>query len=118
MGVCQGHKLARQMELNLTERSRSLRKLEQAEIELEKRNQKLTETIEQLPKTQQELIYSEKDELIQVWTNLIHNAIQAMSGKGFLRVTTDRENDYLKIQIADSGGGIPHSLIRNFSIKI
>jgi signal transduction histidine kinase len=314
-----GHKLARQMELNLRERSRSLHKLEQAEIELEKRNQKLTETIEQLQKTQQELIYSEKmvalgqlvagiaheintplgaiqaaagnttkaleeslselpeftqrlnpqqqadffklldkalqsknsivtssekrpikkaltsqlekhgienarsvanlaidigiyenidlllpllkhadfawimqlaynltrlqsnsrtivtavdkaakivfalknyarydpteqkqlalvedgintvlelyhnqikqgielvrdyhsslppiqcypDELIQVWTNLIHNAIQAMSGKGFLRITIDRANDYLKVQIADSGDGIPREI--------
>ena len=28
------------------------------------------------------------DELTQVWTNLIHNAIQAMNGKGKLTIST------------------------------
>ncbi len=47
------------------------------------------------------------DELNQVWTNLIHNAIQAMHNKGQLKITVFEENDYIAIQLTDSGKGIP-----------
>jgi signal transduction histidine kinase len=46
------------------------------------------------------------DELMQVWTNLIHNSIQAMDGKGTLEIITIVENDLAIVQIIDSGGGI------------
>ncbi len=46
-------------------------------------------------------------ELNQVWTNLIDNAIEAMNGKGELRIRTARELDYLLVEIADNGPGIP-----------
>ncbi|PSB04107.1 histidine kinase [Merismopedia glauca CCAP 1448/3] len=46
------------------------------------------------------------DELVQVWTNLIHNAIQAMDGKGKLEVATAVENNNVVVQITDSGSGI------------
>ncbi|MDM8549741.1 response regulator [Desulfobacterales bacterium HSG2] len=64
------------------------------------------------------------DELNQVWTNLIHNAIQAMEGKGILEITvripdaselpdirSDSETEpgqdaYVIVQITDSGCGI------------
>lgn len=45
-------------------------------------------------------------ELNQVWTNLIDNALDAMQGKGELRVKTKQELDYAVVQIADSGSGI------------
>ena len=45
-------------------------------------------------------------ELNQVWTNLIDNAVDAMEGKGELRIRTARELDRLLIEIADSGPGI------------
>ena len=50
------------------------------------------------------------DELNQVWTNLVHNAIQAMRGKGSLtiRVTEDRES--VLVQCTDSGEGIPEEI--------
>lgn len=47
------------------------------------------------------------DELIQVWTNLIYNAIQAMQQKGTLTITTEQDNDKVKVHITDSGCGIP-----------
>ena len=47
------------------------------------------------------------DELIQVWTNLIHNGIQAMKGKGTLTLTTTWENEGIKVEVIDSGSGIP-----------
>lgn len=46
------------------------------------------------------------DELMQVWTNLIHNAIQAMDGTGTLEIITIMENNRAMVQIIDSGGGI------------
>jgi signal transduction histidine kinase len=46
-------------------------------------------------------------ELNQVWTNLIDNAIDAMAGKGILEITTLRDGHFMRIDITDSGMGIP-----------
>ncbi len=46
-------------------------------------------------------------ELNQVWTNLIDNAIDAMNGKGILEITTAREGNSIRVEITDSGLGIP-----------
>ena len=46
-------------------------------------------------------------ELNQVWTNLIDNAIYAMKESGTIEIITANEGDRLKIQIIDSGTGIP-----------
>ncbi len=52
-------------------------------------------------------IWCYSDELIQVWTNLIHNGIQAMKGGGTLTLATALENEIIKVEITDSGSGIP-----------
>jgi signal transduction histidine kinase len=46
-------------------------------------------------------------ELNQVWTNIIENAIDAMPGQGELLVRTFRENQFVVVEIADNGSGIP-----------
>jgi len=46
-------------------------------------------------------------ELNQVWTNLIDNAIDAMDGKGEMRIRTCRELDSVLVEIQDNGSGIP-----------
>jgi signal transduction histidine kinase len=46
-------------------------------------------------------------ELNQVWTNVIHNALQAMDGPGTLTVRTARDKDWLLVEIGDTGPGIP-----------
>jgi signal transduction histidine kinase len=52
-------------------------------------------------------------ELNQVWTNLIDNAIQAMSGRGRLTITTQRDGDErVLVTIADDGPGIPTDLLK------
>lgn len=51
------------------------------------------------------------DELNQVWTNLIHNAIQAMDYKGHLIINVTQESDNLLISITDSGKGIPAEIM-------
>jgi len=51
-------------------------------------------------------------ELNQVWTNLIHNALDAMAGSGTLTVRTRREGDCAVVEIGDTGPGIPEDLRR------
>ncbi|HYL62631.1 MAG TPA: ATP-binding protein [Candidatus Methylomirabilis sp.] len=46
-------------------------------------------------------------ELNQVWTNLIDNAADSMNGNGKLSIRTARENDFVLVEIADNGPGIP-----------
>ena len=46
------------------------------------------------------------DELIQVWTNLIHNAIHAMTDAGTLTLSTQAAADQVVVQISDTGHGI------------
>lgn len=53
------------------------------------------------------LVNSFGSELNQVWTNIIDNAIDAMSGKGELRVRTYRDDNCVVVEIADNGPGIP-----------
>jgi two-component system, NtrC family, sensor kinase len=51
------------------------------------------------------------DELGQVWTNIIHNSLQAMEYKGKLKVSLKTENlekgRHAVVRISDSGKGIP-----------
>ena len=47
------------------------------------------------------------DELNQVWTNLIQNAVQAMSGRGQLVIETCVEEDRAVVRVIDDGPGIP-----------
>ncbi len=52
------------------------------------------------------LVNSFGSELNQVWTNLIDNAIDAMGGKGELRIRTSRDDSCVIVEIADNGSGI------------
>jgi signal transduction histidine kinase len=49
-------------------------------------------------------------ELNQVWTNLIDNAIQAMDGSGTLTIRTLREDNCARVEICDTGPGVPEEL--------
>ena len=46
-------------------------------------------------------------ELNQVWTNLLDNAIDAISGTGVIEIATACNLDHIQVQITDSGSGIP-----------
>lgn len=50
------------------------------------------------------------NELNQVWTNLIHNALQSMNNKGTLEINILREDNWVVVQIIDSGKGIPEDV--------
>jgi signal transduction histidine kinase len=68
------------------------------------------------------LVNSFGSELNQVWTNIIDNAIDAMGGKGELRLRTYRADDCVVVEIADNGPGIsadiqPHIFEPFFTTK-
>ena len=68
------------------------------------------------------LVNSFGSELNQVWTNIIDNAIDAMKGKGELRVRTYREDGFVVVEIGDNGPGIspevtPHIFEPFFTTK-
>jgi two-component system NtrC family sensor kinase len=46
------------------------------------------------------------DDLNQVWTNLIHNALQAMHYHGTLTIRIYRRGNFLCVTIQDNGDGI------------
>ena len=56
------------------------------------------------------LVNSFGSELNQVWTNIIDNAIDAMGGKGQLRIRAYRQDTFVVVEIADSGPGIPPNI--------
>ena len=53
------------------------------------------------------LVDSFGSELNQVWTNIIDNAIDAIHGRGKLRVRTYRDATCVVVEIGDNGPGIP-----------
>jgi signal transduction histidine kinase len=68
------------------------------------------------------LVNSFGSELNQVWTNLIDNAIDAMGGKGELRVRAYRDAECVVVEIGDNGPGIsaavePHIFEPFFTTK-
>ncbi len=46
------------------------------------------------------------DQIHQVWTNLINNALQAMNNKGTLRISSEQDKGNAIVSISDTGGGI------------
>lgn len=50
------------------------------------------------------------DELIQVWSNLISNAIQAMNYEGHLEINIAQQDTNIVVRITDSGIGIPDDI--------
>jgi signal transduction histidine kinase len=47
------------------------------------------------------------DDLNQVWTNLVHNALQAMDYKGILTIETQQQEGNIFVKFTDNGKGIP-----------
>jgi len=47
------------------------------------------------------------NKLIQLFTNLLHNSIQAIDGTGEIAIATKRMDDRVVVEITDTGKGIP-----------
>lgn len=73
----------------------------------QKTNIEIKKQMAQLPK-----INGDAEQIAQVFTNLILNAIQAMPQGGILTIKTSaKDSDLLAIEISDTGIGIPHDKI-------
>lgn len=51
------------------------------------------------------------DDLNQVWTNLVHNALQAMDYQGILTIETQQQEANIFVKFTDNGKGIPSEVI-------
>ncbi|MER7506290.1 ATP-binding protein [Nonomuraea pusilla] len=49
-------------------------------------------------------------ELNQVWTNLVHNALDAMGEEGTLTIRTAHDEDEAIVEIGDTGPGVPDAI--------
>jgi two-component system NtrC family sensor kinase len=56
-------------------------------------------------------LYLFADEIGQVWTNIIQNAIQAMNGQGRLRIEAQLNGDFIRVSFTDNGPGIPPEVL-------
>ena len=56
------------------------------------------------------LIQAYGSELNQVWTNIIDNAVDAMNGKGEIKITTHQKGDWVVVDLEDNGPGIPEEI--------
>ncbi len=56
-------------------------------------------------------IYGYPDALNQVWTNLVHNALQAMNNQGTLTINTSRRANEISVSFTDTGKGIPAEIM-------
>ncbi|OXM84220.1 HAMP domain-containing sensor histidine kinase [Paenibacillus rigui] len=57
-----------------------------------------------LPKTK---IIGNKDQLFQIWTNLIHNSIKYTPKGGYMYIKIKKDGNYVRIRFTDTGVGIP-----------
>ena len=51
-------------------------------------------------------VFGKYSALCQVWTNLIHNAVQSMNGEGLLIIGIEKDDMNLKVYVKDQGSGI------------
>jgi two-component system, NtrC family, sensor kinase len=64
-----------------------------------------------VPDNEEVMMQADPDQLQQVFINLFHNAVEAMAGKGDLKVIIDSQGADVKIKVSDSGPGIPHDAL-------
>ena len=56
-------------------------------------------------------VYGRHDQLNQVWTNLLHNALQSMESGGELKVSVyEKDTNSIQVDIMDSGPGISEAI--------
>jgi two-component system, NtrC family, sensor kinase len=56
-------------------------------------------------------VHGKTDELLQIFVNLVTNAVQAMEGRGVLTLSTSAANGSVHAMVQDTGPGIPRNLL-------
>ncbi|RHX96137.1 hypothetical protein DLM76_04060 [Leptospira yasudae] len=70
-----------------------------------RRGVNLVRSIEEVPP-----VHCVREEIVQIWTHLIFNALQAMQFKGNLTVRLYQQNGEAVVEIEDDGPGIPEEI--------
>ena len=91
---------AKETEVNLNERIDAA--IEIAILTSYNNDIKLEKQFSELPP-----IKAKPEEIQQIFINLLTNAVQAMEGKGILRISTENKNGNVLAKIIDTGPGIP-----------
>ena len=55
-------------------------------------------------------VQASRSKLNQVWINLLSNALTAMNGQGHLELALFQKDDFVTVEVTDSGAGIPEEL--------
>ncbi len=55
-------------------------------------------------------IHVDRDQLVQVLINLLMNSLHAMPEGGRIRLSLDRENNYVRFGVSDTGHGMPEEI--------
>jgi PAS domain S-box-containing protein len=55
----------------------------------------------------------DRHKMVQVLTNILLNSMHAIEGKGQIIVRTGQENGWCRVDIEDTGGGIPENILPN-----
>ncbi|MCH7618505.1 MAG: response regulator [Candidatus Marinimicrobia bacterium] len=64
-------------------------------------------TLEEIYEIEEPIVWGEPNELEQVFTNLIQNALQAMETGGKLTIRVNLKDNFIRITFEDTGPGIP-----------
>ena len=64
-------------------------------------------TLEEIYEVEEPIVWGEPNELEQVFTNLIQNALQAMETRGKLTIRINLKDNFIRVILEDTGPGIP-----------
>lgn len=64
-------------------------------------------TVEKVIEANMPSVHADRDQLIQVLINLVMNSLHAMLEGGRLRLSLDRENGHARLEVSDTGYGMP-----------
>jgi Signal transduction histidine kinase len=67
-------------------------------------------TVEKTIEADMPPVHADRDQLIQVLINLVVNSLHAMPEGGRLRLSLDRENGHARLEVSDTGHGMPEEI--------
>jgi signal transduction histidine kinase len=63
-------------------------------------------TLEFIPEIEDPIAYIDKDQMMQVLTNLLKNSVEAIHGKGHITLRLSGDEQNIRFEVKDNGGGI------------
>ena len=70
-------------------------------------------TLEEIYEVEEPIVWGEPNQLEQVFTNLIQNALQAMETRGKLTIRINLKDNFIRIIFEDTGPGIPEEKLND-----